>query len=227
VVTNRAHTRSAASRGAVDLSLNADSNAVYSVGGSVEIRAEGTWDVRGDRIHVFNKPGPVKLHLAAAPPRDPNVALRVVAQLPDGSPAEGLAVTWPNATGLLYISDGKSETGLGEGPVLGEVSIEREADSKGLATFVAKSGGPNSYRFTNQPSDVEPFDFQARALDAKADVLEVELGSSSATLQRVRELRTAAFNDRLPSVEIGKTFGNSAQTIDLTRHPWRSASSRV
>ena len=52
---------------AVDVSLNADSTAVYSVGGSVGIRAEGTWDVRGDRIHIFNKPGPVKLELAGRP----------------------------------------------------------------------------------------------------------------------------------------------------------------
>ncbi len=151
------------------------------------IRAEGTWDVRGDKIHIFNKPGPVKLELAAAPTRDPSVAFRVVAQLPDGSPAEGLAVTWPNAAGLFYMSDGKNETGLEEGPVLGEVSIEREADSKELATFVMKAGGPNSYRFTYRPSDVEPFDFQARALDAKANMLEVELGSASAKLQRVRD----------------------------------------
>ena len=46
---------------AIDVSLNADSTAVYSIGGSVGIRAEGTWDVRGDRIHIFNKPGQVKL----------------------------------------------------------------------------------------------------------------------------------------------------------------------
>ncbi len=171
---------------AVDVSLNADRSAVYSVGGSVGIRAEGTWDVRGDRIHIFNKPGPVKLELAGTPTHDPSVALRVVAQLADGSPAQGLAVTWPNAAGLFYMSDGKNVTRLEKGPVVGEVSIEREADSKGLATFVMKAGGPNSYRFTYHPSDVEPFDFQARALDAKADVLEVELGSASAKLKRVR-----------------------------------------
>lgn len=48
-----------------------------------------------------------------------------------------------------------------------------------------KANGPNSYRFTYHPSDVEPFDFQARALDAMADKLEVELGSTSATRKRV------------------------------------------
>lgn len=84
------------------------------------------------------------------------------------------------------MSDGKNETRLEEGPVIGEVSIEREADSKGLATFAMKAGGPNSYRFTYAPSDVEPFEFQASALDAKVEFLEVELESASATLQRVR-----------------------------------------
>ncbi len=85
------------------------------------------------------------------------------------------------------MNDGKNETRPEEGPVIGEVSIEREADSNWLATFVMKAGGPNSYRFIYHPSDVEPFDFQARALDAKADMLEVELGSASAKLQRVRD----------------------------------------
>lgn len=64
---------------AVDVSLNAGSTAVYSVGGSVGIRAEGAWDVRGDRVHIFNKPGPVKLELVGTPTRDPGVALRAVA----------------------------------------------------------------------------------------------------------------------------------------------------
>ena len=124
---------------------------------------------------------------AGAPTRDPSVALRVVAQLPDGSPAEGLGVTWPNAAGIYYMSDGKNDAGLEDGLIVGEVSIQRDADGKVLTTYVMKAGGPNSYRFTYYPSDVEPFDFQARALDPKADVLEVELGSASAKLHRVRD----------------------------------------
>lgn len=67
------------------------------------------------------------------------------------------------------------------------MTIQRDADGKVLASFVKKAGSPNSYRFTCHASDVEPFDFQARALDAKADLLEVELGSAWATLQRVRD----------------------------------------
>ncbi len=168
----------------VDVDLNADGTARYQVNAG---RADGFWAVREGRVHIYNKPGPVRLEQAGAPTRDSRVALRVVVRLPDGSPAEGLGITWPNATGSYYMSDGKNETRLEDGPVVGEVSIQRDADGKELATFVMKAGAPSSYRFTYYPSDVEPFDFQARALDAKADLLEVELGSASATLQRVRE----------------------------------------
>lgn len=168
----------------VDVDLNPDGTARYQVNAG---RADGFWAVQEGRVHIYSKPGPVRLEQAGVPTHDPSVALRVVAQLPDSSPAEGLAVTWPAAAGLFYMSDGKNETRLEDGPVLGEVAIEREADSKGLATFVMKAGGPNSYRFTYRPSDVEPFDFQARALDKRADVLEVELGSASAKLHRVRD----------------------------------------
>ena len=168
----------------VDVDLNADGAARYQVNAGC---ADGFWAIREGRVHIYNKPGTVRLEQAGAPSHDPRVALRVVAQLPDGSPAEGLGITWPNAAGLYDMSEGKNETGLEDGLVVGAVSIQREADGKVLATFVMKAGGPNSYRFTYYPSGVEPFDFQARALDAKAELLEVELGSASATLQRVRD----------------------------------------
>ncbi len=81
----------------VDVDLNADGSARYQVNAG---RAVGLWIVRGSRVHIYNKPGPVRFEQAGAPTRDPSVALRVVAQLPDGSPAEGLGVTWPNAAGI-------------------------------------------------------------------------------------------------------------------------------
>lgn len=168
----------------VDVDLNADGTARHKVNAG---RADGFWAVREGRIHIYNKPGSVRLEQAEASKRDPSVALRVVVQLPDGSPAEGLGVTWPNAAGIYYMSDGKNEAGLEDGLIVGEVSIQRYADGKELTTFVMKAGAPNSYRFTYYPSDVEPFDFKARALNAKAELLEVELGSASATLRRVRD----------------------------------------
>jgi hypothetical protein len=171
----------------VDVHLNADGTALYSIGGSEGVRSNGYWNVTGERIHVFNKPGPVRLAPAGAPTRDAGVALRVIVTLPDGSPADGLAVTWPDATGLFYMSNGRNVTPLEEGPVIGEVVIVREADGEQLAAFMMKPGAANVHRFTYHPSDVEPFDYEAQALDASASVLEVELGSASAKLHRVKD----------------------------------------
>lgn len=171
----------------IDVSLSADGTALYLVGvGSGGIRAEGVWEVHGDKIHIHNRPGPVRLDPAGTPTRDPSVALRVAATLPDGSPAEGLGVTWPGAAGLFYMTDGQHETRKEEGPVAGEVTIVRASDGKTLASFSKTAGGPNSHRFTYHPSDVEPFEYKAAALDLRADVLEVEVGSASAKLRRVR-----------------------------------------
>jgi hypothetical protein len=174
----------------VDVRLNADRTAVYSVamdkrGGG--LRAEGVWDYRRDRIHIHNTAGPVSLDLASTPTVDPAMALSIVATLPDGAPAEGLAVTWPTADGLFYMGDGSYRVPRAEDAVTGAVSIVRTADSKELATFMMKRGAPNSYRFTYHPSDPEPFDIQAAARDARAERLEVEAGSAAVTLKRVRD----------------------------------------
>ncbi|MEG3168356.1 hypothetical protein U1737_09145 [Sphingomonas sp. LB3N6] len=43
------------------------------------------------------------------------------------------------------MSGGKNGARLEDGLIVGEVSIQRDADGKELATFIAKTGGPNSY----------------------------------------------------------------------------------
>jgi hypothetical protein len=173
----------------IDVSLNADKTALYSISMGAEeggFRAEGFWTLHDGTIHIHNQPGPVRLEPAGAPTVDPTVALSVTAKLPNGSPAEGLGVSWPASPGFMYMSDGRHETRRQEGPVAGEVTISRSGDRKPLASFVKKANGPNAYRFTYYPSDVEPFDFSAMALDPKADVIEVEVGTASAKLARVR-----------------------------------------
>jgi hypothetical protein len=174
----------------IDVRLNADRTAVYNVtmdkrGGG--LRAAGVWDYRGDRIHIHNTAGPVSLDPVGTPTVDPAAALSIVATLPDGAPAEGLAVTWPEANGLFYMGDGKHRVPRTEGPVTGAVSIVRTADSKELATFIMKPGAATSYRFIYRPSNPEPFDIQAAARDARAELLEVEAGSAAVTLQRVKD----------------------------------------
>lgn len=57
--------------------------------------------------------------------------------------------------------------------------------AKELATFDFAPGRPNSFRFIYHPSDVEPFDIPAFALDSLAQTFEVEVGTASAKLQRV------------------------------------------
>ena len=81
----------------VDVDLNADGTARYQVNAG---GADGFWAIRDGRIHICNKPGPVRLEQAGAPTRDLRVALRVVAQLPDGSPAEGLGIRGQTPRGL-------------------------------------------------------------------------------------------------------------------------------
>jgi hypothetical protein len=172
----------------VDVALNADGTALYAVGmgGEGGIRAKGFWDIREGVIHIHNRPGPVRLEQVGPPTTDPNVALSITATLPDGSPAQGLGVTWPNAGGLYMFDDGAHRVRREEGPVVGRVTIERGADGKTLASFDMVAGAPNAYRFLYHPSDAEPFDFSAIALDAKAEMIEVELGGASARLHRVR-----------------------------------------
>jgi hypothetical protein len=173
----------------VDVSLNADKTALYSIGMGAEeggFRAEGFWTLSDGIIHIHNRPGPVRLERAGAPTTDPTVALSVTAKLPDGSPAEGLGVSWPGSPGFMYMSDGRHDTRRQEGPITGEVTISRSGDRKPLASFVKKADGPNAYSITYYPSDVEPFDLSAMALDPKADVIEVEVGTASAKLARVR-----------------------------------------
>lgn len=175
---------------AIDVRLNADRTAVYTVKegeGGGGIRAEGRWTVEGDRIHIRNTPGPVSLEVSGPPSVDMTAALSIVATLPDGTPAEGLAVTWPAAGALFYMSDGVHRVAAADGPVTGEVSIVRESDSRPLATFRMSPGAPNSYRFTYRPSDPEPVHIQAAALDARAEMIEVEAGSAAAPLRRVRD----------------------------------------
>ena len=175
---------------AIDVRLNADRTAVYTVNegeGGGGIRAEGCWTVEGDRIHIRNTPGPVSLEVSGLPTVEAAAALSIVATLPDGTPAEGLAVTWPGAGALFYMSDGVHRVALADGPIAGEVSIVRESDSRPLATFRMSPGAPNSYRFTYRPSDPEPVHIQAAALDARAEMIEVEAGSAAAPLRRVRD----------------------------------------
>lgn len=173
----------------IDVRLGADHRASYRITEGPEARdfivAEGVWTYEAGTIHIHNQPGPVRLDPAGAPVRDPAVALSVTVRLPDGAPAQGLGVTWKDAGGLYAMADGRHVVSANETVGAREVYLLRLADRKVLQKIAVKPGGPNSFRFTYHPSDQEPFDIPAIALDPEAQVLEVEVGTSYARLSRV------------------------------------------
>jgi len=175
----------------VDVHLNADHTALYRVttgeAGEEFLLAKGFWTVQGDIIHIHNRPGPVRLDVAGTPTRDPATGLSIVVDQKDGSEVTGLGVTWPDSNSLYYMAEGRHSVTAAEIGDATEFSIVRTSDSKTLQTIKLTRGGPNSFRFTYYPSDVEPFDIRAMALDARADRIEVELGTASAKLDRVAE----------------------------------------
>ena len=175
---------------AIDVDLNGDHTALYTVsadGGQGGIRAEGLWRVDGEDIHIYNDPRPGRLDRAEPSTIDPGVTLAVVATQPDGSPAEGLALTWKGATGPSSMSAGRYTAATNERQISGTVSILRLSDGKKLASFIAGPGLSNSHRFIYRPIPSDPFDIKAAALDARAEMIMVEAGSAGAPLHRVRD----------------------------------------
>lgn len=174
----------------IDVDLNADHTATYRIRAGADdvefAEVKGLWTYDGDTLHIHNRPGPVRLEQAARPVRDPATGLRVTVTTADGSPAKGLGVTWPDANGLFAMADGSYAWAASETGAAKRFYVVRLADRKVLLEGALSANGPNSFRFTYHPSDVEPFDIPAIALDERADRLEVEVGTSYARLDRVR-----------------------------------------
>lgn len=173
----------------MDVHLNADHTALYQIRTGKDqadfIKLTGFWTLDNPYIHIHNKPGPVRLEPTGIPKLDPSVGLQVVVMNADGSAAEGLGVTWTDANGLYMMSDGQHTTRPKEITKATTVEVVRSSDRKILQTMEIKPGGPNSFRFTYYPSDQEPFDITAIALDPRGDTLEVEVGTAQAKLKRI------------------------------------------
>jgi hypothetical protein len=173
----------------MDLHLNAGHTALYRITTgkeqSVFMNLTGYWTLDNPYIHIHNRPGPVRLESSGTPTRDASVGFSVVAMNADGSPAEGLGVTWPEANGLYMLSDGRHTAALNEITKPTTVEVVRSSDRKILQTLKVEPGEQNSFDFTYYPSDQEPFDITAIALDSRGDTLEVEVGTSQAKLKRV------------------------------------------
>ncbi|WP_260596837.1 hypothetical protein [Sphingomonas endolithica] len=175
----------------IDVHLNADHTALYHIKSGENdadfIKAEGFWTLDGPYIHIHNRPGPVRLEQSGTPKRDASKGLSVTVINADGTPAEGLGVTWPESNSLYYMSDGQHLSSPDELGAAQSFSIVRSSDRKVLQEVRLTRGGPNSYRFTYYPSDVEPFDTPAMALDPRGDRLEVEVGTAYARLDHIRQ----------------------------------------
>lgn len=173
----------------MDVHLNADHTALYRITTGSEqaafIDLTGYWTLDNPYIHIHNRPGPVRLEPTGTPTRDASIGFSIVATTADGSPAEGLGVTWDEANGLYMLSEGQHTASPTEIAKPTIVEVVRSSDRKVLRTVKVKPGEQNSFRFTYYPSDQEPFDIPAISLDPSAGTIEVEVGTSQAQLKRV------------------------------------------
>ncbi len=173
----------------MDVQLNADHSALYRITTGKDaaefVKLTGFWTLDNPYIHIHNKPGPVRLIPAGKPIRDPSVGWSVTATNADGSPAEGIGVTWAKAGGLYMLSGGSHVAPPGDTNAPVSIEIVRSSDRKLLQTVRITPRGPNCFRFTYHLSDQEPFDLVAIALDPRATILEVEVGTAQAKLRRV------------------------------------------
>jgi len=189
VLVGKYHYEEAGDDFKMDVHLNADHTALYRITTGSEqaafIDLSGYWTLDNPYIHIHNRPGPVRLEPTGTPTRDASIGFSIVAMNADGSHAEGLGVTWDEANGLSMLSEGRHTASQSEIAKATAVEVVRSSDRKVLLTVKVKPGEQNSFRFTYYPSDQEPFDIPAIALDPSADTLEVEVGTSQAQLKRV------------------------------------------
>lgn len=146
----------------------------------------GQWRLEGNRLHLFARPRRApKLTLAEAR-RDSAVELRVEVMTPDGKPAQGLFVgEGQDANPRSSLDDGVLAMPMGQAWQPGTHWIVRDGDELRLASFAIEAGGPNSFRYVYEASEVEPFDQRGMVAGAHGEVVVVPLGIGGAALRRV------------------------------------------
>ncbi|WP_148649439.1 hypothetical protein [Novosphingobium barchaimii] len=168
--------------------MTADEAMFEREGGGMENETTlaGQWRLEGPRLRLFARPlRAPKLALAEAR-RDPAVELRIDVMTPDGKPAQGLFVgEGEDANPRSSLDDGMLVIPKGQAWRLGRNWIVRDGDELRLASFAVETGGPNSFRYVYEPSEVEPFDQRGMVAGAHGEVLVVPLGIGGAALRRV------------------------------------------
>jgi len=151
-----------------------------------ETSLSGRWRVENGALHLFERPARAP-HIRLVEARhDSSVELRVEIRTPDGNPARG-----------LFIGEGEHvnvRSSLEDGLLLipkgiewepGKRWIVRAGDELHLAAFDAVAGGPNSFQYVYEPSEIEPFHQQGLVAGEHGAIIVVPLGISGAVLQRI------------------------------------------
>jgi hypothetical protein len=146
----------------------------------------GQWRVEGNRLHLFARPLRAPKLVLAEARRDAAVELHVEVMTPDGKPAQGLFVgDGQDANPRSSLDDGMLEIPKGQAWQAGRHWIVRDGDELRLASFAVETGGPNSFRYVYEPSEVEPFDQRGMVAGGHGEVVVVPLGIGGAALRRV------------------------------------------
>ncbi|AXB78624.1 hypothetical protein TQ38_018585 [Novosphingobium sp. P6W] len=172
--------------------MTADEPMFEREGGGMENETTlaGQWRLEGTRLHFFARPlRAPKLALAEAR-RDPAVELRIEVMTPDGKPAQGLFVgEGQDANPRSSLDDGVLTIPKGQAWQPGTHWIVRDGNELRLVSFAIEAGGPNSFRYVYEPSEVEPFDQRGMVAGAHGEVVVVPLGIGGAALRRVDAAR--------------------------------------
>jgi len=153
---------------------------------STESSLSGQWRVEDGTLHLFEHPVRAPRISLVEARHDPSVELRVEIRTPDGTAARN-----------LFIGEGEHvnvRSSLDDGLLLipkgiawnpGKRWIVRMGDELRLAAFDAVAGGPNSFQYVYEPSEIEPFHQQGLVAGEHGEIIVVPLGISGAVLQRI------------------------------------------
>lgn len=151
-----------------------------------ETSLSGRWRIENGNLHLFEQPvRSPRIGLIEAR-HDPSVELRVEIRTPDGTAARGLFVgAGEHVNVRSSLDDGLLLIPKGSGWEPGKRWIVRSGDELRLAAFSAVAGGPNSFQYVYEPSEIEPFHQQGMIAGEHGEIIVVPLGIGGAVLQRV------------------------------------------
>lgn len=151
-----------------------------------ETSLSGRWRVENGTLHLFEQPTRAPLISLVEARRDPSVELRVEIRTPDGAAARGLFIGEGEHVNVRSsLDNGVLLTPKGTAWEPGKRWIVRTGDELRLAAFDAAAGGPNSFEYVYEPSEVEPFHQQGLVAGEYGEIIVVPLGISGAVLQRI------------------------------------------